>query len=572
MVNGDIFTISLNLIKVGEKMKTKKRITVFLILALVLSITLGLTGCGNSTSGASPASTAPSPTSSTTAPSVEPAATTAAATVAVKKTPADTFVYGLDFAGSSFDPANSIAGWLTPIWMTYENLVIYNAATGTTEPMLAKSWSWTDATTIVFQLRDDVTFSDGTKFTGDDVLFSWQRMLKSMMWAAQAKNIDFENCKVEGSTLTIKLMTPNSEFLDTLSAVGYAIVSKAYVEKNGEDFFKLNPMGTGPYKQDVFTAGESISYVANDTYWGGTPVYKNVIIKLMIDEATRTVSFEAGELDAARFTTSDSINTLINRDAEGITVGSVNSGFTYYVNLGDFNEYFKDQNLRLAFAHAIDWDALVQAIWGDYGTLQKSCLPDFSSYYKSVGSYEYNAELAKKYLADGGYADGYIIKMAVGNSGNDQAIAEIMQSYLAEVGIRLVLTVTDNAMARQLSSSGESDISIGQGNGYNGNATMAIIGKIAGSNSLLQEIHTDSETGITFQKYIVDLMAEQDAAKKKAIAEEMQQFVYDQCLWVPVCQVKFTVASWNYFEGMNEELQTYGTNTGLDLRGLLVKK
>lgn len=554
-------------------MKIKKLISQILVIAMIITLAVGFAGCGTKSTGSETsanASTAPAASNAAPSSAAPAASESPVSTTATKKTPADTFVYGLDFAGAKFDPMDSVAGWLTAIYMTYERLVSFNPKTGEVQPMLAKSWSWTDDTTVVFQLRDDVTFSDGSKLTGDDVLFSWNRLLKSMMWAAQAKNIDFENSKADGSTLTIKLLKPNAEFLANICAVGFSVVSKAYVEKNGEDFFKLNPMGTGPYKMTAFNQGESITYESNGSYWGGTPAYKNVILKLMIDEATRAASFEAGELDAARLTTIDSINTLIGREAEGINLNRVNSGFTYYINLGDINQYFKDQNLRLAFAHAIDWKALVEAIWGDNATLMQSCIPDFSPYYKSISAYEYNPDLSKEYLDKGGFKDGYIIKMAVSNSGNDQAIAEIMQSYLAAVGIKLAVTVCDNALARQYSASGEMDLSIGQGNGFNGYASNAIMGKIAGSNSILQEIHTDTDVGKQFQQYIVDLMAEQDTTKRAEIAAEIQQFVYDQCLWIPLVQVKFTVVSWNYMQGIQEELDLYGTDTGLDLRGLLL--
>lgn len=540
--------------------------TVSLLLALVMLFSLCACGGGSEPVAEAPAADAPA----AEAPAAEPAAPVeqAATELATKKTAEDTLVYAMTFSGANFDPCNTVSDWWTTILMTYETLVVYNNETGELEGMLADTWEVVDAQTINFHLREGVTFSNGDPLTGEDVLYSWQRANNSVIHSGNAAYIDWDNCVVDGQNLTVKLLKPNAEFIYVLCGIGFSVASKNYIEQVGEEAFKLEPCGTGPYILEEFVQGESITYKANPNYWGGAPKYGTVVIRPVMEEATRSIAFEAGEYDIARIATNDSIASLSGREAEGIYVAPTTGSTIYYVNLWDQSEIFSVKENRLAVAHAIDWEALVTSIWGDYAMPGYTAMSTASTDYKNIGVYEYNPELAKQYLAEAGNPDGFTIGIAVGTSGGDLAICEIMQAYLAEVGITLNIDTMDNQLARQASADGSHELSIGQNTATVPALSMIWSGQLAGSNSLLQEVHTDFDAGAKFQDLFAQIMVETDAAAKTALMEEIQQLVHDEALWLPISQVDNVFVYYDYLENAAELVNHAGFNSGLDLRDL----
>lgn len=537
------------------------------IVSLILALAMLFTLCA---CGSQPAEEAPAEAA---APAAEPAeelapVEQATTTIATKKTPEDTMVYAMTFSGAAFDPCNTVSDWTTTILMTYETLVVYNNETGELEGMLADEWEIVDAQTINFHLREGVTFSNGEPLTGEDVLYSWQRATNSVIHSGNAAYIDWDNCVVDGQNLTIKLLKPNAEFIYVLCGIGFSVASKAYIEEVGEETFKMEPCGTGPYVLEAFVQGESITYKANENYWGGAPKYGTVVIRPVMEEATRSIAFEAGEYDIARIATNDSIASLSGREGEGIYVAPTTGSTLYYVNLWDQSEIFSVKENRLAVAHAIDWEALCTSIWGDYAMPGYSALSTASTDYKEIGVYEYDPELAKQYLAEAGNPDGFTIGIAVGTSGGDLAICEIMQAYLAEVGITLNIDTMDNQLARQASADGSHEVSIGQNTAVVPALSMIWSGQLTGSNSLLQEVHTDFDAGAQFQDLFAQIMVETDPAAKTALMEEIQQLVHDEALWLPVAQVDNVFVYYDYLENAAELVNHAGFSSGLDLRDL----
>lgn len=546
-----------------------------LTLMLVVVMLLSLAACSSGGNSASPANSENLTPESSTAvnnedasPDPDNSSAGADTNIAKKKTPDDTLVYAMAFSGSAFDPCNSVSDWVTTIFITYETLVTYNSSTQQLEAALADKYEVIDASTIYFHLRDGVTFSGGEPLTGEDVLFSWKRCLSSVMSAGNAAYIDWDNCIIDGQDLTIKLVEPNAEFIYILCGTSFCVTSMNYINEHGEDYWKLNPCGTGPYVMTNFTEGESINYTRNDNYWGGQAKYKNVIIKPIIEEATRSITFESGDIDIARITTGDSIASLSGRESEGIYTAMTTGSTLYYINLYDESPLFSDTNLRLAFAYSIDWEALSQAIWGDYAQCAVTALSTASPDYTKIGTYPHDIGKAKEYLAAGGYPDGYTINMAVSSSGNDQYIAQIMQGYLAEAGIILNINVVDNAVAREMSASGEMELSIGQNTATVPSVAMIWSGQLAGSNSLLQEVHTSFLAGQQFQELFSKIIVETDTAAKTALVKEIQQLVHDECLWVPVAQVDNVWVYYDYVEGAAKMVENAGFSAGLNIRDL----
>ncbi|MGI5935571.1 MAG: ABC transporter substrate-binding protein [Oscillospiraceae bacterium] len=550
----------------------KKKLKVSSLIALMLVIALVASACGSSGGGGSsqPDKESPKPAESAPAPADEPAAPASTA-IAKKMTPEDTLVYAISSTDDNFDPADTVQDWASVIFLMYETL-IYTDSHGNVYPCLATDWKWSeDYKTLHFTLREGVKFSNGYDLTGSDVLYSLKRASATRMGGAMLSQIDFDQSYYEGNNVYLVLKAPNSEYLPYFARTFCGIISEKYFEEKGSDYATLNPVGTGPYIMTDFVEGESVSFERNENYWG-EPDYKNVKIKVVLEESTRALAFSAGEVDAAILNFADNAVTFEGRESEGIRVNTTTGSLQYFLSIGDFPEAIPDVTVRKAIAHAVDWPALVQAVWGNYATVADSSAPVTSSYYHSIGIYEYDPELSKQLLAEAGYPDGLTLEMAAASNSVDVTVLTIIQDYLADVGIKLNLTVTDNATARQMSASGQVDMSLAQNSSVSGTLTELWDPHLAGSGSLINEVHSDNwEIGATFQNMVKEYYGIFDETEKQNKAKEIQQYIYDNVLWIPIANLSQIIISFDYLENMDYFIGNWVVNTGPNLRALTTK-
>ena len=160
--------------------------------------------------------------------------------------------------------------------LVYEYLVSYDKAVNLT-PQLAESWKNTSPTTWVFNLRKGVKFSDGTPFTADDVVFSYNRAVQSGATFKLYSNQVGKPRKIDDYTVEFTQDAPNP--VVPIVATNIFIMSKAWAEKNNaqrpqdfknkeETFTSRNAMGTGPYKLVSYQAGVGTRLEKNPNWWG----------------------------------------------------------------------------------------------------------------------------------------------------------------------------------------------------------------------------------------------------------------------------------------------------------------
>src|SRR5690625_4561539 len=192
-------------------MRSRWKIFSFLILLAVLV----LAGCGSKDSGDSKDSTEP---------------------VSVDK---DTIVIGLDSDPPQLDPHKSSAGVDRQVYHSVFNKLIEIDENWEFVPQLATSWEESDdGLTYTLELRDDVTFHDGTKFDAEAVKFNFERMLDPDFGSARAAEINSVD-KVEvvdEFTVKIILKEPYAPFLSMLTDRAGMILSPTAVQEKGDDF------------------------------------------------------------------------------------------------------------------------------------------------------------------------------------------------------------------------------------------------------------------------------------------------------------------------------------------------
>ena len=221
-------------------------------LAVLAAFSVLVTGCGGSSS----------PDSTTAAAAgAGPAAEEAGAGTK------DTLVVAVAEDATSLDPQAIVNQKSFSVYCNiYENLVRYNAETQEVEPCLATEWEQVDDVTYHFKLREGVKFHDGNTMTAEDVIFSFKRAKESGVVSTYLSFID--SVEADGDyAVTMHISAPYAQIYQSLSNPSAVVVSKAAVEKYGDDFSK-NPVGTGAYKFVEWKPADSIVLTAFEDYWG----------------------------------------------------------------------------------------------------------------------------------------------------------------------------------------------------------------------------------------------------------------------------------------------------------------
>ncbi|MCR3921288.1 MAG: glutathione ABC transporter substrate-binding protein [Firmicutes bacterium] len=308
-------------------------------------------------------------------------------------------------------------------------------------PRLATSWEVSDdGLEWTFELRDDVTFTDGTKFNAEVVKFNIERLLDPDVQVLLRSYIIMADSAevVSEYVVKIKLKYPHAPFLHRLTASSNAMVSPAAVEQYGEDM-SANPVGTGPYTVADWVKGEQLVLERNDEYWGEAPAMKTIIFKPVTEDNARVTMLEAGDVDViVRVPPLEATRLSENED---LVVQQAASTRAIYLGLNVTDERLKDVRVRQALNYAIDKQEIVDVILSGAGRPLDSPLLEEMFPYKKVGPYEFDPEKAKELLADAGYADGFSMTFyyTEGRYLMDKRVAEAIQSYLADVGVDVEL-------------------------------------------------------------------------------------------------------------------------------------
>ena len=276
----------------------------------------------------------------------------------------------------------------------FETLIMSNLL-GKLEPMpgLAESWKRIDDRTVEFSLRKGVKFHNGDELTADDVVFTFSRdrmfgpdydisSTKTLFTSVlirdsnQGKNLPPEVPavakrlfpaleKVEAVdkyTVRFTNRTPDVTLEGRIGRLGSDIISRrAYEEAKSWLDWARAPVSTGPYKVREFQPDQVLVMDAHDDYWGGRPPLKSVRLVVVPEVATRINGLLAGQFDFICDVPPDQIPG-IEKNPKFEVLGStiVNHRLTVF----DKNHpRLADPRIRQAFTHAIDRQAIVEALW-----------------------------------------------------------------------------------------------------------------------------------------------------------------------------------------------------------------
>jgi len=168
------------------------------------------------------------------------------------------------------------------------------------EADLAVSWQVISPTVWEFKLREGVTFTDGTPFTADDVVFTFGRIPKVLN---SPSSFDFAVKPIIRIEIvdahTLRFHTAEPQPLMPYNLTNVRIVSRKYGESASTGDYNTGKaaVGTGPYRLIDFTVGEHATLRRNDAWWDRKPVWDTVNYRLISNDASRNAALQSGDVD-----------------------------------------------------------------------------------------------------------------------------------------------------------------------------------------------------------------------------------------------------------------------------------
>lgn len=365
--------------------------------------------------------------------------------------PADTKVLYHTYHSAPYitlDPSTEYSNGIMVLQNVYETLTRYNSETGEVDPVLATSWTKNDDGTVwAFQLRDDVTFHDGTPMTAQQVVSSFKRSMDlgqggAYIWDAV---LESNGGSVEATgdyEVTITCGYPCA--IDLVVSAGYAayIMSDSVIEQTTEWFTEGHDGGSGPYMITQAT-GDSVVLQAYEGYRGGWQdnQYRNVMIRDVPESSARRQMMETGECQlSSEFSTTDL--AALKEQTDKVYTYQADTFNNIIMFLNTATEPCNNADFRRALAYAFPYEETVNEILNGNAQQSVGTVPSgLWGHDDSVFQYTCDLDKAKEYLDKSGVnTDGLTLTVTYMTGYDEYASAlQLYQVNLKQLGIGLEL-------------------------------------------------------------------------------------------------------------------------------------
>jgi peptide/nickel transport system substrate-binding protein len=377
--------------------------------------------------------------------------TTETAEQAATVKPGGTVKVGVVTPAAAIDPITvADEGGLAVLGQAGEYLV-WSDAKLNAEPRLAESWTPNeDASVWTFKIRQGVKFHDGKPMTAEDVSASINRLSdpKSASAALSAFGgvLSKDSAKAtDAQTVEFTLDAPNGNFPYLVSSDNYNTI---ILPKDYDGGYETKQIGTGPFKLEKYTQGQSATYVKNPDYWDKErmPNPDRTELRFFSKEPAQIVAVQSGEVDALSHFSATGGRALLTD--QNIQVLGARSSVHRQMHMRTDKEPFTDKRVRQALALLIDREGLVDGLFQGKAVLGNDSpfAPVYKYTDKSVPQRQRDVEKAKALLSEAGMADGFSVTLDTWNGFEIPDLAQLVQSNAKEAGIDIKLNITDPAV------------------------------------------------------------------------------------------------------------------------------
>lgn len=508
---------------------------------------------------------------------------TLAVTEAPSRAPTEAIAAGgtLNFAqsadGRTLDPAlETDANNLAPASHVYEGLTNFAPGSATLVPALATTWDVSeDGLDWTFHLRDGVVFHDGTPFNADAVVFNFERWWdlenpynlgadQFIYWdymfqgfkdqktdLGQPKGILAGVEKVDVMTVKLKLNRPNASLLSTLAMENFRFASPTAIREQGENYSKADghAVGTGPFILKEWVQEDHITLARFDDYWGEAPTLDEIVYRVIPDPNAAFTALQEGEIDMISLWANLSPGHIAQAQADPNIQVVYNPTFNVgYLGLNQAKEWLQNRNVRLAIAHAIDKQAIIDALYlGGAEPAKEFQPPSLWGFNEEIRDYPYDPTKAREHL-DQALAEGveipnpaifYVLPVSRLYYPEPLKVGELIQAALAELGINTEIRTPSwpNSYLGELKEDGaKHDIFLLGRVSENGDPDNFLCALFCGRDTSLN--HTEQGVGAPpdeeTAQLLRDAVVEIDFDTRQAMYEQANQMIYDRILSIPI--------------------------------------
>lgn len=351
---------------------------------------------------------------------------------------------------------------------------------GSKEEHVATDWGYVDDTTGFYEIRDDLTWSDGEPLTAEDVAWTLNAVKRDQApgtFYGQLGNLDTATA-VSDTRVELTLTQPDSSIIDEIGFWG-VVVPKHIFEPQGSIAEFANDgsdggwVGMGPFVMSDFQVGQHYTLDRVEDYPlidGGVPGPAEVVYRVYPDVNTEILALQSGEIDViANALPPAQVEQLSTTDGLQV-IEAAGLGYAHLVYNMEKPDLAKTE-VRQALAHAVDYDAIRAVVLQGQAvsTGSSALMPVLADYYDdSISEYEFDPELSRSLMEDAGYTAGsdgmFPLSFRLIYSLQDSVTsqwAQMVKDSAAEAGITIELQGTERNTYLSMTNEGDYDIYAG---------------------------------------------------------------------------------------------------------------
>ncbi len=507
----------------------------------------------------------------------------AAATLALPRTaaaqarPKDVLVVANEFGPNSLDihtvGANRASYGVS--WLCYDRLMTYGRKSlpdgrvmydiDKLEPELAESWKVApDGNSVLFKLRKDARFHDGTPVTAKDVKWSFDRAVTvggfptfQMAAGSLEKPEQFE--VVDDLTFRVKFLRRDKLTMNDLAVPVPCIFNSELVKKNasaqdpwGLAWTRNNTAGGGAFKIEAYRPGQEIVYLRFDDWKSGpAPKLRRIIQRDVPNAGNRRALLLKGDIDIT-FDLPPKDFSELAKEGGAVKVSSTPiENAMYYLGMNTTKPPFDNPKLRQAVAYALPYEQMNNnALYGRSIKLYGAAAPQVkTTAWPQATAYKTDIARAKALMAEAGLSGGIetTLSFDLGGATVGEPMAVLIQESLASIGIKTTINKIPGATWRAALLKKDMPLLINRFGGWLNYPEYFFFWCYHGQNAVF---NTMGYQNAKLDKVITNARFAESKPLYDSFVKDMIQIAYDEVPRVPLFQPTMDVA-------MQKDVQGY---------------
>jgi peptide/nickel transport system substrate-binding protein len=412
--------------------------------------------------------------------------------------------------------------------LVYETLVRHDV-TLTVVPALAESWEFSeDGMTLTFRLDADAKFHSGAQVTAADVKASLERILDEATAAATRANfLSIASIDTpDDTTVVFHLSQADAPILEAFTSVNAAIVPASAIEAGT---LGTEAVGSGPFKLESWEPNSRAVLTANADWAGGDVALDGITITVLPDETAILASLRAGQTDFALL--NDPLVATLVPNEPNLQLNRAPVLAYNVLQLNPSRPPMDKLEVRQAIACAVNRQEIIDtAQVGEGQVTGPLTIPAYKSDPATLFCYEQDVDRAKELMAAAGEADGFTAKViaATGEPPYAANEAQVLQSQLAAIGVKLTIETMDLKVYVDTWLKGDFDMAVAQNGGRPDPYPMYNRYFTKDGNLVKVSNFVDPE----LDKLLQEGRVETDPAKRKPIFQEFEAKLAEASPWV----------------------------------------